>query len=82
MFDTTLDHLRRHNTDMLRVHRAAARLYFLGPRVLAEFLAAVAAIVGAQCLLEMLSPFLRLTPDLLRASGGHRVISPPLRHVG
>jgi len=55
-----------------RVWRAEAEhLHGLGSRALAELLAEMAPVVGADRLRATLAGYVRLSPDHLRVTGGH-----------
>jgi hypothetical protein len=67
----------------LRLQRGAEHLHQLGDRATAEFLAEIAdRIGGLPCILGLLGEYeQRLSPQMLRAVGGHRFPSRPLRVV-
>jgi hypothetical protein len=69
--------------DRLRLQRGAEHLYTLGPRATAELLAEVGdRIGGLPSIMELLSEYQqRLSPQMLRAVGGHRFPARPLRVV-
>jgi hypothetical protein len=58
----------------LRLRRGVEHLHRLGPRATAELLSEVAARIGGiPCMLELLAEFeRRLTPAMLKATGGDR----------
>ncbi len=61
--------------ERLRLDCGTEHLHRLGPRALAEFLTELATIIGGQpATLRLLAEYQnRLSPDLLRAAGGHRM---------
>jgi len=65
----------------LRLQRGTEHLCRLGPRATAEFLCEVADRVGGMpCILDRLSEYeRRLSPTMLRLTGGDRFPSRPLR---
>ena len=65
--------------DRLCLDRGAEHLHQLGARALVEFLAELSATIGGQpAILRLLAEYEnRLSPELLRAAGGHRM--PPRR---
>jgi hypothetical protein len=67
----------------LRLQRGAEHLCRLGPRATAEFLGEVADRVGGMpCILDRLSEYeRRLSPKLLRLTGGDRFPVRPLHTV-
>lgn len=67
----------------LRLQRGAEHLHRLGARATAELLAEVAnQIDGLPCIVGLLAEYeRRLTPELLRATGGDRFPAPWLREV-
>jgi hypothetical protein len=67
----------------LRLQRGAEHLHALGPRATAELLAEVGARIGGMpCILDLLGEYQqRLSPQMLRAIGGHRFPLRPLRVV-
>ena len=67
----------------LRLQRGAEHLHLLGDRATAEFLAEVADRIGGMpAILRLLAEYQqRLTPDMLRATGGHRFPARRLRVV-
>jgi hypothetical protein len=67
----------------LRLQRGAEHLHALGPRATAELLAEVGDRIGGMpCILGLLGEYQqRLAPEMLRAAGGHRFPSRPLRVV-
>ena len=67
------------NFDRMRLDRGAEHLHRLGARATSEFLAELAATIGGQpAIFRLLAEYQnRLSPDLLRAAGGHRM--PPHR---
>ena len=67
--------------DRLRLQRNAERLYRLGPRAFAEMLVEFGAETGtAERIIKKLEDYARLTPEMLRATGGDR-FPRPLRVV-
>jgi hypothetical protein len=73
-----LDHL-----DRLRLQRGVEHLHALGPRAQAEFLAEVGhRIGGLPAIMGLLTEYeQRLSPQMLRAVGGHRFPTRPMRVV-
>jgi hypothetical protein len=66
--------------DRLRLQRGAEHLHLLGPRATAELLAEVGRRIGGMpCILGVLGEYQRLSPRLLRAVGGDRFPTRPLR---
>lgn len=67
----------------LRLQRGAEHLHTLGPRATAELLAEVGHRIGGMpCILGLLGEYQeRLTPAKLRAAGGQRFPTRPLRVV-
>jgi hypothetical protein len=67
----------------LHLQRGAEHLHRLGPRATGEFIAEVGhRIPGTMpCILQVLGEYRRLTPEMLRAAGGHRFPPRPLRAV-
>jgi hypothetical protein len=67
----------------LRLQRGVEHLHLLGPRATAELLTEVGHRIGGMpCILGLLGEYQqRLTPGMLRATGGHRFPSRPLRAV-
>lgn len=65
--------------DRARLDRGAEHLHRLGARATAEFLAELSTTIGGQpAILRLLAEYQnRLSPDLLRVAGGHRL--PPRR---
>ena len=72
-----------HILDRLRLERGAEHLHRLGARATAEFLAELATAIGGQpAILRLLAEYQdRLSPELLRASGGDCFPSRRLRTV-
>jgi hypothetical protein len=72
-----------HPLDQLRLQRGAEHLHRLGARPTAELLAEVATRIGGlPCILNLLTEFeRRITPGMLRASGGDRFPTRRLRVV-
>ncbi len=66
-------------TERMRLDRGAEHLHRLGARATAEFLLELSATTGGQpAILRLLAEYQnRLSPNLLRAAGGHRM--PPRR---
>jgi hypothetical protein len=69
--------------DRLRLQRGAEYLHACGPRTQAEFLAEVGQRIGGMpAIFTQLREYeTRLSPQLLRAVGGHRFPPRPLRVV-
>jgi hypothetical protein len=69
--------------DRLRLQRGAEHLHALGARAQAEFLVEIGTRIGGlPCILGLLGEYQqRLSPQLLRAVGGHRFPPRPLRVV-
>jgi hypothetical protein len=67
--------------DRLRLQRGVEHLHQLGPRATAELLAEVAHRIGGMpCIIGLLTEFeRRITPAMLRASGGDRFPARRLR---
>jgi hypothetical protein len=67
----------------LRLQRGAEHLHSLGPRATAELLAEVGhRIGGLSAIFTLLREYeVRLSPQMLRAIGGHRFPPRPLRVV-
>ena len=78
---THLDQRRRHNADLLRLHRAAEHLHRMPSRVTAEALAEIATPAGMARALEILAGYSRIYLVELRATGADRAIPAPLRRV-
>jgi hypothetical protein len=72
-----------HPLDQLRLQRGVEHLHQLGPRVMAELLAELAnQIGGLPATLTLLAEYeRRLTPALLRLTGGDRFPARRLRMV-
>jgi hypothetical protein len=66
--------IQLHPLDQLRLQRGAEHLHRLGARPTAELLAEVATRIGGlPCIIGLLTEFeRRITPGMLRASGGDR----------
>ncbi len=64
-------------TERLRLDCGAKHLHRLGARAISEFLLELSATIGGQpATLRLLAEYQnRLSPDLLRAAGGHRMPS-------
>jgi hypothetical protein len=69
--------------DHLRLERGAEHLHGLGARAVAELLAEVGDRIGGMpCILGILGEYQqRLSPQMLRAVGGHRFPTRPMRVV-
>jgi hypothetical protein len=63
-----------------RLQRLAQHLHRLGERAVYEFVAELVAAYGPE-IAERLAQYQRLDPSVLRALGGDRLLSPPLRCV-
>ena len=63
-----------NSIDRGRLDRGVEHLHRLGSRATAEFLVELATIIGGRpAILQLLSEYeRRLSPELLRAAGGHR----------
>lgn len=72
-----------HPVTRLRLQRGAEHLHACGPRVTAELLAEVADRIGGMpAILTLLGEYQqRLSPQMLRAVGGHRFPPRPLHRV-
>jgi hypothetical protein len=72
-----------HPLDRLRLQRGAEHLHSLGARAQAEFLAEVGDRIGGMpAIMGLLTEYQqRLSPQMLRAVGGHRFPARPLRVV-
>ncbi len=68
---------------LLRLQPGAEHLHSLGPRVIAELLAEIGRSHGIMpAILDRLDAYRhRLTPEMVRAAGGHRFPPPPLHVV-
>ena len=67
--------------ERLRLQRGAEHIYTLGPRAYAELFEEVGAATGTtETMLVRLEAYARLTPEMLRATGGDR-FPRPLRVV-
>jgi len=66
--------------ERLRLERGARHLHQLGARATAEFFVEVAGMIGGMpCMLNLLAEYeRRLSPELLRATGGDRFPPRPL----
>jgi hypothetical protein len=69
--------------DRLRLQRGVEHLHQLGPRATAELLSEVAHRIGGMpCIIKLLGEYeLRLTPRMLRLTGGDRFPAHRLRAV-
>ncbi len=66
----------------LRFRREVKRLHRLGPRVLAELLAELAAERGIRVLVERkIDKYAELEPEVLKAAGGDDFWQPPIHGV-
>jgi len=63
---------RLDSFSQLRLQRGAEHLYELGPRALAEFIAEIGDAPGRLKAIDQLAAYRRLSPDMLRATGGSR----------
>jgi hypothetical protein len=72
-----------HPLDRLRLQRGAEHLHRLGARPTAEFLAEVGHRIGGMpAIFALLGEYEeRLSPRLLRLTGGHKFPPPPLHAV-
>jgi len=65
-----------------RIARQAEHLFSLGPRAVLEFVAEAAArLDGQSTIARMLDAYARLEHRQLNATGGDRIVRPPLRVV-
>ncbi len=66
----------------MRFRREVKRLHRLGPRVMAELLAEIAAERGIRILIERkIDKFTGLEPEALEVTGGDRFWQPPIHEV-
>lgn len=65
------------SSERMRLDRGVEHLHHLGARATAEFLLELSATIGGQpAILRLLAEYQnRLSPDLLRAAGGHQTPS-------